>query len=129
MAISSYTIDACRLYFADSGGDILYSFDLKTVTVKTYDGGHLYLRDSQGNEVTLTSTLLDTLSLTPTIVTDAITACTGIVGGPIELWEVTAPSAGAANTVRIYAEDNGSGKTRLMAKFHTGAAQQIAIEP
>jgi hypothetical protein len=31
--------------------------------------------------------------------------------------------------VRIYAEDNGSGKTRLMAKFPTGAAVQIAIEP
>lgn len=43
--------------------------------------------------------------------------------------EMTAPAAGAANTVRIYAEDNGAGKTRLMALFNTGAAQQIAIEP
>ena len=40
-----------------------------------------------------------------------------------------APAAPAANQVRIYAEDNGSGKTRLMARFATGAAQQIAIEP
>lgn len=46
-----------------------------------------------------------------------------------QLTEMTAPSAGAANTVRIYAEDNGAGKTRLMALFNTGAAQQIAIEP
>lgn len=43
--------------------------------------------------------------------------------------EMTAPAAPAANKVRIYAEDNGSGKTRLMARFNTGAAQQIAIEP
>ena len=43
--------------------------------------------------------------------------------------EMTAPAAGATNTVRIYAEDNGAGKTRLMAIFPTGAAQQIAIEP
>ena len=43
--------------------------------------------------------------------------------------EMTAPAAPAANSVRIYAEDNGSGKTRLMALFATGAAQQIAIEP
>ncbi len=43
--------------------------------------------------------------------------------------EITAPAAGAANSVRIYAEDNGAGKTRLMAKFSSGAAQQIAIQP
>ena len=46
-----------------------------------------------------------------------------------EMAEMTAPAAPAANFVRIYAEDNGSGKTRLMALFATGAAQQIAIEP
>lgn len=50
-------------------------------------------------------------------------------GGSIEMQEVTAPAAPAANRVRIYAEDNGSGKTRLMALFNTGAAVQIAIEP
>jgi hypothetical protein len=47
----------------------------------------------------------------------------------IEYTEMTAPAAGAADTVRIYAEDNGSGKTRLMALFASGAAQQIAIQP
>ena len=46
-----------------------------------------------------------------------------------ELTEMTAPSAPAANSVRIYAVDNGAGKTKLMALFATGAAQQIAIEP
>jgi hypothetical protein len=50
-------------------------------------------------------------------------------GGSLEMQEVTAPAAPAANGVRIYAEDNGGGKTRLMALFATGAAQQIAIEP
>lgn len=47
----------------------------------------------------------------------------------MELTEMTAPAAGATNNVRIYAEDNGGGKTRLMALFPTGASQQIAIEP
>jgi hypothetical protein len=46
-----------------------------------------------------------------------------------EMVEMAAPAAPAANMVRIYAEDNGSGKTRLMALFPSGAAQQIAIEP
>jgi len=49
--------------------------------------------------------------------------------GVLEIGERTAPSAPATNAVRIYAEDNGSGKTRIMALFATGAAQQIAIEP
>jgi hypothetical protein len=39
------------------------------------------------------------------------------------------PAAPSANGYVIYAEDNGSGKTRLMVRFATGAAQQIAIEP
>jgi hypothetical protein len=46
-----------------------------------------------------------------------------------EMAEMTAPAAPATNGVRIYAEDNGSGKTRLMARFATGSAVQIAIEP
>lgn len=50
-------------------------------------------------------------------------------GAALQLVEQTAPAAPATNGVRIYAEDNGSGKTRLMALFPTGVAQQIAIEP
>lgn len=46
-----------------------------------------------------------------------------------QLTEMTAPAAGASDTVRIYAVDNGAGKTQLMALFATGAAQQIAIQP
>lgn len=50
-------------------------------------------------------------------------------GCSFEVEEMTAPSSPAANHARIYAEDNGAGKTRLMALFGSGAAQQIAIEP
>jgi hypothetical protein len=52
-------------------------------------------------------------------------------GAALQLLEMTAPAAPAAasNQVRIYAEDNGAGKTRIMALFQSGAAQQIAIEP
>lgn len=47
----------------------------------------------------------------------------------ITLTEYAGPGAAAANQVYIYAQDNGSGKTRIMARFPSGAAQQIAIEP
>ena len=52
-----------------------------------------------------------------------------IDAGAMRFAEMTAPSAPAANSVVIYAEDNGAGKTRLMALFSSGAAQQIAIQP
>lgn len=59
-----------------------------------------------------------------------LTEHNGSNAGALELPEwATAPAAPAANNVRIYAEDNGAGKTRLMALFATGAAQQLAIEP
>lgn len=50
-------------------------------------------------------------------------------GAALNLKEMTAPAAPAADTGTLYFEDNGSGKTRLMVRFPTGAAQQIAIEP
>lgn len=40
----------------------------------------------------------------------------------------SAPAA-VANSVVVYAIDNGAGKTQLMAIFPTGAAVQLAIEP
>lgn len=49
--------------------------------------------------------------------------------GCFELGEMTAPAAPAANEVRLYAVDNGAGKTQLMALFSSGAAQQVAIQP
>lgn len=54
----------------------------------------------------------------------------GAGGSGIQLEEFgAAPAAPAANNVRLYAEDNGAGKTRLMAKFSSGAAQIVALQP
>jgi hypothetical protein len=58
-----------------------------------------------------------------------LSAANGAAGATLELREQTAPAAPAADRARIYLEDNGSGKTRLMVRFATGAPQQIAIEP
>jgi hypothetical protein len=41
---------------------------------------------------------------------------------------MTAPSAPSANGIRFFAEDNGSGLTRLVAKFAPGTDQVIAQE-
>jgi hypothetical protein len=47
----------------------------------------------------------------------------------VEMTEMTAPAAGPVNTCRLFTQDNGGGKTQLMAIFNTGAAQQVAIQP
>lgn len=51
------------------------------------------------------------------------------VGNGVQFTEMTAPSAPAANKVILFAQDNGAGKTQLMALFPSGASQQVAIEP
>jgi hypothetical protein len=48
--------------------------------------------------------------------------------GALTLDEVATPGA-VSNHAVLYAEDNGSGKTRLMVRFGSGAAVQLAIEP
>jgi hypothetical protein len=49
--------------------------------------------------------------------------------GAIEFEEMTAPAAGAANTARLFTQDNGAGKTQLAVRFNTGAIQVLATEP
>jgi hypothetical protein len=52
-----------------------------------------------------------------------------IGAGAIEFDEMTAPGAGAANTARLFVQDNGAGKTQLAVRFNTGAIQILATEP
>lgn len=67
---------------------------------------------------------------------DADTAVPGqddsdVLGGVfLELEELSAdPAAPAANKVRLYAKDNGAGKTVAYARFATGAIQAMATQP
>jgi hypothetical protein len=50
------------------------------------------------------------------------------VAGYFVLHEQVGAPTPIANTAMLYTVDNGSGKTRLMVQFGTGAAIQIAIE-
>jgi len=52
-----------------------------------------------------------------------------LTGGALEIPEITAPANAPTDKARIYAEDNGAGKTRLVVKFPSGSAQVIATEP
>jgi hypothetical protein len=57
-------------------------------------------------------------------------ATPGTTGGALQMQEMAAaPAAPAADGVRIYAKDDGGGKTQLCARFATGAEQCFATEP
>lgn len=47
----------------------------------------------------------------------------------VDISEMSAPAAPAANTARLFVEDDGAGKTRLCVRFPTGAVQVLATEP
>lgn len=47
----------------------------------------------------------------------------------LELYEISDPAAAPANHARLYARDNGGGKTQIVAIFPSGAVQVIATEP
>ena len=51
-----------------------------------------------------------------------------IKNGWLEMEERTAPS-GLSNHIRLYAKDNGAGKTQLVVIFGSGAEQVIATQP
>lgn len=53
----------------------------------------------------------------------------GSAGVAHQFFEMTAPAAPSANTAYLYVDDSGGGKSRLMIRFATGSAIQIAIEP
>ena len=53
----------------------------------------------------------------------------GTSQGAVQFTEITAPAAPAANGARLYAVDNGAGKTLLVVRFASGSAQTIATEP
>lgn len=53
----------------------------------------------------------------------------GTNGAAIGLVEQTAPSAPSANGAYIYAEDNGAGKTRIVAIYSDGSTDVISLQP
>jgi len=52
-----------------------------------------------------------------------------LAAGAAELEEMAAPGAPGVNRGRIYAADNGAGKTCIYAIFNSGAVQTIACQP
>ncbi len=99
----------------------------------TYTDGSNYELGSIDMDVTTAATMTIGTSTAGTGADDLhiaiVPAGVGVIKfeGPTSYKEVTAP-AGVADRARIFAQDNGAGKTQLMVIFGTGVAQQLAIE-
>jgi hypothetical protein len=52
-----------------------------------------------------------------------------LLGCALKMQETTAPGTPESNAGILYLDDNGSGKTRLMVRFSSGSAIQLAIQP
>lgn len=101
---------------AESGSDVGSDFRIVSRTdAGAFKSTPLFIKRSNGfvglNSVLTPSTELD------------------IGGGAMTLAEMTAPGSGAVNEARLYAVDNGAGKTQLVVIFNTGAVQVLATQP
>ena len=141
-----------EFFLLDKSGNIRLNGDSQVTIFRRADVGMLLINGQSGNSTGIGSGDLnpgvnlgflcglrwtnDTPASTPDIYLHRVAgsvlglkSSSATTGASLELHEMTAPSAPSSNRARIYAEDNGSGKTRLMVLFPSGVAQQIAIEP
>jgi hypothetical protein len=99
-----------------------------------------FTASAQGTRIVFRTTLNGTTSMSERvrIADDGNVGINGVTSpsteldigaGAIEFDEMTAPGGGAVNTARLYAVDNGAGKTQLAVVFNTGAVQILAVEP
>lgn len=100
------------------GGNTTTTAAIAAVNITGVSEGSLVLRTNQST----LNTLVDVLTLDQD-------GNVFINSGALLGSEIPAPPPAQANGYRMYAEDNGSGKTKLMVIFSSGSAQQIAIEP
>lgn len=71
-----------------------------------------------------------TIAALSTKVASLDTALNGILySGFQDFGEIGDPQAPGRDTGRLYARDNGLGKSQLVARFNTGAIQVIVTEP
>jgi hypothetical protein len=121
--------------FRDAAGTLAQRVGTTAQTLRvygTYTNDSNYVRASLASSSTAVTLAAETAGTgadnVPVNLTPAGTEGV-VIGNFAQFTEMTAPAAGAANTARLFCEDNGGGKTRLMVQFASGAAVQIAIEP
>jgi len=111
-----------------------YNFGLilgaKEQAGETYNGYLAFFTTDTGSNNSEKARVTSAGNLLVGTTTDVSGAGSVKVSGFIEGTEQgSSPAAPAANGWRLYAKDNGSGKSVLYVRFASGAEQQLAIEP
>lgn len=118
---------SCMTVVATGGAQVLLSgSNFSAPTGGTPAARWSALADGSSS-ITFTQTTLDNQQTALALVGQDTNGQVGL--GGVALAERGSAPAAIANTGVLYTVDNGSGKTRLMVRFGTGAAQQLAIEP
>ena len=111
-----------------SSGTITYLVKNQGTSFPVTKGG-LVIK-SQGNTGIMLRSIDYSVSAEPIL--QFVDANTGDIAAAlakfIEFDETTGITSPSGNKARLYAEDNGSGKTRLVVKFPTGSAIVLATE-
>ncbi len=127
---SGISIDADVDHAFRASGSMMTGLDFVTVQAATFSGPAVYLPNASTITWRNAAGLGDVNALSVDTSDHLVLgASASKFTGYFEGAEMSAPSAGAANTGRLFFQDNGGGKTQLMVIFNTGAAQQIAIQP
>lgn len=110
----------------DLGGLLVYKGDAsgELYLGKQFGSPSIRLGISDTNAVYIHKSAAKTMMLNP--------GSAGIIkinDGQLEMDEIAEPAAPAADTARLWIEDNGAGKSRLCAKFNTGAKIVLATQP
>lgn len=111
-----------------SGGEIKWTIKYNATDNK------LAIADSASNEViniwkNAGITIGETVSSSADGAIEIEPNAGGTDNGWISMNEISDPGNAGLNAVRIFAKDNGAGKTQLCASFNTGATQCFATEP
>lgn len=125
--IRAYGWDAVSGAGSDRGSITLGSAGTYYGQFNYANTGSLYIDNAYNNAAATIYLRVRTLGTPVNAITLTDTAVT--IPGYLQGAEQTAPAAPGANGYRLFAQDNGAGKTQLMVIFNTGAAQQIAIQP
>lgn len=116
-----------RMYFDHSNGRVY--FGTGSITPNVYfEGGSGYI-NAVGDLVWINTNTYD-IGRTASRPRSLYLGSNTFIGGYHEVVEQGSdPAAPAANGARLFAKDNGSGKTQLCVRFNSGAVQVIATEP
>lgn len=106
-----------------SGSNYAFMGTASTTHLNVPSGGTLRLRVANGNYVALTSSAFQVENVPITMPSSDGTGYLQIVE------QASSPAAPAANALRIYAQDNGSGKTRIIIRTSSGTEHVLWTEP